>query len=118
MAAPKDPESKDVALLCGPTEDGGGTRILRARKGRVEAGEVRPTRDGQPLSGGELVRLRPREGVPVLCDVEVLHEPAEAPDPTGRPARVATDRYRENWDRIFGAGEAPKAKKSPDRTLN
>jgi hypothetical protein len=118
MAVPKDPESKDVALLCGPTEDGHGTRILRARQGRLEAGEVRPTKEGQPLSGGELVRLRPREGAPAVCDVEVLHEVKAAEENSGRPARVTNERYRENWDRIFGTRRAPKAKGSPDRSLN
>src|SRR4051812_25413813 len=102
MASPKDPETQDVALLCGPTEDGRGARILRARKGRVEAGEVRPVLEGKPLSGGELVRLSPREGAPALCDVEVLHEAPAAKDEAGRPARVSNERYRENWDRIFG----------------
>jgi hypothetical protein len=114
MSSPKDPETEDVALLCGPTEDGAGTRVLRARKGRVEAGIVRPAQEGRPLSGAEIVRLRPREGTPALCDVDVLHEPEPTPGPAGRPARIATDRYRENWDRIFGDPPEPL----PDRSLN
>src|SRR3954467_6047937 len=116
MTRPKDPETKDVALLCGPTEDGRGARILRARQGRVEAGEVRPVAEGKPVAGAELVRLSPREGTPALCDVEVLHEAAVAKDEPGRPARVASEHYRSNWDRIFGA--SPSREKRADRSLN
>ncbi len=105
---PKQSEpSYDLAFLHGPTEDGEGTKILRLRKGRVEAAEVRPARDGHPLNDRELVRLHPREQTPQLCDVEVLHEssadPAEeAPaKTTAGPARVSTRAYRLNWERIF-----------------
>ena len=49
--------SKDVAVLCGPTDDGKGAKILRAREGALEAGEIRPVKDGQPVNQGELVRL-------------------------------------------------------------
>jgi hypothetical protein len=59
-------------LLCGPTADGGGVAVLRAREGRVEVGEVRPLREGKPLGDGEIVRLRPRDGEASVCDVEVV----------------------------------------------
>jgi hypothetical protein len=95
------PKEQDVALVYAPTEDRQGARILRARRGTLEAGEVRPAREGQPILGREVVALKPRPGTPALCDVEVL-QPAEAA-PAGRPgpAQVATDEYRENWERIF-----------------
>ena len=124
MAQENKRGSRDVALLYAPTDDGKGARILRARDGNIEAGEVRPVKDGQPLQGGELVKLEPRPGAPCVCDVEVLHEarpressaPAAAPavEPLGRPAQVATEDYRVNWDRVFGA---PKRAK-PDKSLN
>jgi hypothetical protein len=106
--------SKDVALLYAPTEDGKGARILRSRDGNLEAGEVRPAKEGQPLSGAELVRLEPRPDAPCVCDVHVLHEAksssnsASPPESTGRPAQVATDDYRLNWDRVFGGAERTK----------
>jgi len=71
--SPKD-ESKpqDVVLLHSPTEDGEGIRVLRARQQHdesaraneeaacvVEVGEVRPLKEGKPISG-EVVRLKPR----------------------------------------------------------
>jgi len=115
---------RDVALLYAPTDDGKGARILRARDGNIEAGEVRPAKDGQPLQGAELVRLEPRSDAPSLCDVHVLHEakqrdttaPSSAPavEPTGRPAQVATEDYRVNWDRVFGASKRAKR----DTSLN
>jgi hypothetical protein len=125
MAQDSKPGSKDVALLYAPTDDGKGARILRSRNGNIEAGEVRPAKDGQPLQGAELVRLEPRADASCLCDVHVLHAgersdasapvPAPAVEPNGRPAQVATDDYRLNWDRVFGAAKRPK---KPDTSLN
>jgi hypothetical protein len=115
---------RDVALLYAPTDDGQGARVVRARNGSLETGEVRPVREGQPLTQGELVRLSPRADAPCVCDIEVLHATTPAPDPTadaaaesprGRPAQVASDDYRMNWDRIFG-GAARRAKR--DQSLN
>ncbi|HEX3774675.1 MAG TPA: hypothetical protein VHV51_09435 [Polyangiaceae bacterium] len=102
--------SPDVALIHGVTSDGG-YRILRARDNRLELGAVRPLREGTPIHG-EVVKLKPRENCPVLCDVEVqLKAPEQAGDRqvpapelnTARsgPAQVATDDYRKNWDAIW-----------------
>jgi hypothetical protein len=122
MAQPKKRGSRDVALLYAPTDDGKGARILRSRDGSLEAGEVRPAKEGQPLNGGELVKLDPRPEAPCICDVQVLHEgnrDAEGSSETrelsiGRPAQVATDDYRLNWDRVFGGAKRTKR----DGTLN
>ena len=123
MAESSKPAGRDVALLYAPTDDGKGARVVRARDGALETGEVRPVKDGQPINQGELVRLLPREGTPAICDVEVLHaspaseEPSASPEalPRGRPAQVANDDYRTNWDRTFGAS-ARRTK--GDRSLN
>src|SRR5215471_5554684 len=112
MAESESRSSQDVALLYAPTEDGTGARILRARNGAIETGEVRPAKEGQPFNNGELVRLRPRTGTPSLCDVEVLYRAApvsgEMPSAHGGtesesaaaglsgPAQVATESYRDN----------------------
>jgi hypothetical protein len=90
----------DVALLSGPTEDGEGARLLRFKHGEVYAGEVRPAREGQPLGQRELVRLRPLHDRVPLCAVDVLHAPDAQGERSG-PARVATERYRRNWDAVF-----------------
>ena len=121
MGESKKRASSDVALLYAPTDDGKGARVLRARDGLLEAGEVRPVKEGQPINRGEVVKLTPiRSGAPCLCNVEVLHAPeatgqapsaalpanladsARGAEANGRPAQVATDDYRDNWDRIFG----------------
>jgi len=92
----------DVLLLAGPTEDGEGFRVLRARDERLEMGEVRPLKDGKPLGAGEIVKLAPRAASPRVCDVEVLAR--IGPEPRGGgPPQVATAAYRESWERIFGA---------------
>jgi hypothetical protein len=107
--------SEDIAFLHSATEDGQGTRILRLRKGKVEAAEVRPVKEGQTINTQEVVRLHPRETTPRVCDVEVLHAPLveepEASEQSG-PARVSSKAYRENWDRIF-TSDATDKKKGP-----
>jgi len=112
--APAAPESSssDVALIHGVTPDGG-LQILRARENRLELGAVRPLREGTPITG-EVVKLRPRENCPVVCDVEVqlaapqqahdrqvANAPEEASSVRSGPAQVATDEYRKNWDAIW-----------------
>jgi hypothetical protein len=114
LMADEAPAPFDVVLLHGPTDDGAGTKIVRARPGKLEAGEIRPVREGQPINAGEVVTLKPREGAPRVCDVNVLHEAAAPQDVRGTgPAQVATRAYRDAWERIFGGEET-----NSDRALN
>jgi hypothetical protein len=122
----KKGKNEDVALICGRSEDGGSLSILRKRADRLELGTVQPLRQGKAIHG-EVVRLIPREGMPLLCDVEVEwagNQGASAGDSRAgdsqagdsragnssgnrpsvgvrRPAQVATDTYRRNWDTIW-----------------
>jgi hypothetical protein len=98
-------DSKDVALIHGKTPDGEGLKILRRRENRLELGAVHPLKEGVPITG-EVVTLTPRPDFPLLCDVKTeLAAPKATPDvaapPRHGPAQVATDQYRENWDRIW-----------------
>ncbi len=120
-------EGFDVALIGDATDDGGGRKVLRLRPDGVAVGEVRPLREGQPIQG-EVVQLKPREGAPWVCDVDVAvpapqlapstaaSTPAprvEAPPAERRsgPAQVATAAYRDSWERIFGEAGAPGRRK-------
>jgi hypothetical protein len=100
-----EPSGKDLALIHGRTADGAGLRIIRRREDRIELGAIRPLQEGVPIAG-EVVSLTPRPEFPLLCDVKV-ELPANAPEadvaaPSRHgPAQVATDQYRENWDRIW-----------------
>jgi hypothetical protein len=101
----KQEDTFDLILVHGVTLDGEGAHVLRARPGRLEAGEVRPLHPGRPLvPGGEVVRLVCREGAPVY-DVKVEYQ-VPATEPTTRspsgPAQVATRAYRDSWERTFG----------------
>jgi hypothetical protein len=115
----------DVAIVCGVSDDGQGVDVIRRRGERLEAGTVRRLEQGKPIHG-EVVRLRPREQFPMICDVEVEmpapghsssgHSPPEPLSPgqlssgaatTGRPAQVATETYRKNWDAIYGRSKKP-----------
>jgi hypothetical protein len=100
--APDEKDDLDVVLLGRATDDGEGAKVLRARRGHVETGEVRPLREGKPLTAGEVVSLKKRDDSTALYDVKVEHvvEPARA---GVGPAQVATKAYRESWERVFGA---------------
>jgi hypothetical protein len=119
---PETDEAPDVVLLHSPTPDGAGVRVLRAREGRIEAGEVRPAREGQPLHAGELVTLTPRDETPALCDVKVQYKAPAAKAPKAAseasaalshrgPALVNSSAYRDRWEEIFGTART-------DRSLN
>ncbi len=99
----------------GPTSDGGGVNVLRARKQRLEIGTMRPLEHGRPING-EVVKLTPRPEMPHLYDAETeFTAPSptnEAGDPASSaasteacgnagPAQVASDTYRKNWDAIW-----------------
>jgi len=124
---PPSPEKRDldVAIVCGVSDDGQSVDVIRRRGERLEAGTVRRLEQGKPIHG-EVVRLRPREQFPMICDVEVeMPAPGQSsPEQsssgqsptgamtTGRPAQVATETYRKNWDAIYGRS------KKPDPLLN
>jgi hypothetical protein len=104
-AKPEGPPAppRDVVFVRGPSDDGQGVNILRLRDDRVETGELRAAKDGQPIHG-ELVKLEQRPEHERLYDVEVLAEAPHAPalGPRKGPAKVATEAYRDGWDQIFG----------------
>jgi hypothetical protein len=112
-----DGDGFDVVLVHSKTADGEGARVLRARPGRLEAGEVRPMREGQSLTpGGDVVRLvRRTEAAAPVYDVHVEYQVPAAPETAAEaksgPAQVATHAYRESWERTFGP-------RKHDRTLN
>ena len=83
-------------------------QVLRAREGHLEAGEVRPIREGQPLIAGELVTLTPRAASPAICDVKVHCRAPSTASSSGPvdgehkgPALVNSPEYRDHWDGIF-----------------
>ncbi len=122
---------RDVVLVHGLTEDRKGLRVLRAREQSIEAGEVRPLKEGQPITN-DVVRLHPREGAPFVYDVETTYacRPVASAESTQSlrergsevrqqaslahpgPARVASQAYRENWDAIWA--KAPLGKGSSE----
>ena len=123
MSAQAKPK-KDVALIHGVTEDRRGLHVLRYRNEQLESGTVRPLVHGRPIHG-EVVRLAPRPEQPLVCDVETQldttpgAEPAPASEPADAapsaepvaasavaarrgPAQFTSERYRRNWNSVFG----------------
>jgi hypothetical protein len=96
----------DVLWVGDPSDDGSAARVLRMRDDRIETGELRAAKDGQPVVG-ELVKLSRRTEHERLFDVEVLARgpaPARADTAASRPALVNSDAYRAGWESIFGVG--------------
>lgn len=106
MSDETDKVDGDVMVMLGKSEDGH-LRALRARQGEVAVAELRELKEGQPVTGDEIISLKEREGSPVLWDVEVVHELRDRKQAEARahkgPAQVASAAYRDNWDAIFGA---------------
>jgi hypothetical protein len=102
--------------------------LLRFRGDRVQAGEIRPVREGQPLGKGELVRLKPLHRDLPVCEIDVLHSSTEGePEQTEQtegarsstgPVRVSTGRYRRNWSVVFGRKQPADAADEPDYSVN
>jgi hypothetical protein len=103
-------KDKDVVFLHSPTEDGEGAHVLRARRGNLETGEVRPLKEGKAVGVGEIVALHPRPDAPRVCDVTVAYAPPKRG--SSGPAQVASRAYRDEWERIFGA--KPKGAGAPN----
>jgi hypothetical protein len=101
---------EDVALVCGVSDDGHSVDIIRKRGERIETGTVRRLEPGKPIHG-EVVRLKPREHAPLVCDVEVeLAAPSTNAEPSSSgPAQVATESYRKNWDAVYGRSKKPRS---------
>lgn len=91
------------------TEDKKGLKVIRARPDGIEAGEMRPLVEGQPITS-DIVRLTPRAGAPYICDVQTEFSASHAQRPNTKgsdlaarsgPAQVANHAYRTNWDTIW-----------------
>lgn len=106
MADDPEPKDSDVLLVHSPTDDGQGARVIRAREGAVEVGELRAVKQGAPLVSGEVVKLEPRPESPRLFNVQVQYK-VPAASPHAGPARVTSSAYRRNWDTVFGKQELP-----------
>lgn len=131
-AQSKLPKNDDVLLIHGLSEDGESCSVLRKRGNKLEAGVVRPMKEGRPIEG-DVVKLRPIPEMPLVFNVEVQYSARGADDvaseitdtsPTessegqetehaearerfehvrgNRPAIVATEQYRNGWDTIWG----------------
>jgi hypothetical protein len=103
----------DIALVLG--KDAEGLHILRRRseESPIEAGLLRPMREGKPISG-EVVSLTQRQDVPMIFDVKSEFSTdvaaGERPAVDG-PAQVASDAYRRGWDAVWGSRRG-------DRSIN
>ena len=103
---------KDLALVFGPSADGEGFNVLRRRAEStdIEAGTLKPLKDGHAIVG-EVVRLSPREEGPFVFDCETDEElsTVRSSQMLAGPAQVASEDYRRGWDAIWGTRARPSA---------
>ena len=105
-APPSTTAPVDVMYVHAPTESGEGFHVLRQRQERIEVGQIRGLREGEPIHG-EVVRLKQRSGHERLFDVDVLVDAPSRREHDG-PPQVVSESYRHNWDAIFGRSAQPK----------
>ena len=111
--------SNDVVLLHSPTADGEGIQALRARDERLEIAEIRPLKEGQPITSGEVVCLRPRKEAPFICDVEkVFQAEPSAAAPRNGPARVSSSDFRRGWEVVFKQSATRRRRAPKKQDLN
>lgn len=91
--------SDDEEIKVGPLIAPGEHAAYRRRGEEIETGVVRTMKDGQPITeGAELVQVKTNKGCDMNCGG--WHE-AKSVYKNG-PAQVATPKYRDGYDRIFG----------------
>ena len=102
-APAKADEPEDVVLIHGRADDGA-LKILRKKGDELSAGELRPLETGKPIQG-DVLKLRPRKEMPLLCDVEEEVKLPSTPR-AEKPAKVASDQYRAGWEKLWGRRRA------------
>jgi hypothetical protein len=113
-ASASPPDAKDMVMIHSPHDDGQGYNVLRMREGAVELGAIRNIREGAPIHG-DVVSLSQRKEHERLYNVETLvKSPRPADASRHGPAQVATDRYRTNWDNIFGKAPTSGGNDAPN----
>jgi len=90
-------DGKDYLVLGSVDETGGRRCVIHRADHRIEQGRVFPLRDGQPVQHALVVNAPDEHG-----RLEVVAEII-----TNGPPKVVSNKYREGWDRIFGAPEEP-----------
>jgi hypothetical protein len=107
-------DAKDVVMIHSPHDDGQGYNVLRVRDGSVELGAIRNIREGAPIHG-DIVSLSQRKENERLYNVETLVKAPRALEPARHgPAQVATEKYRTNWDNIFGKTNSSSGNDAPN----
>jgi hypothetical protein len=101
-------------MIHSPHDDGQGYNVLRMRDGSVELGAIRNIREGAPIHG-DVVSLTQRKEHDRLYNVETLVKAPRPSEPSRHgPAQVATDKYRTNWEQIFGKPRLPDGNDAPN----
>ncbi len=109
-------KTDDLVLIHGLSEDGESCSVLRKRGNKLEAGVVRPMKEGRPIEG-DVVKLRPIPEVPLLFNVEVQYSsrgeegPAETTDAASKESAEIQEpvhaESREKLEQGFGRGNRP-----------
>jgi hypothetical protein len=88
-------------IVLGPETPHGQACIRHRPDESIHVGVLRSVKEGVPIvAGAELVKVRPAgDGT---YDVTSIYGGSSEESSNG-PAQVATDEYRDGWDRVFGS---------------
>ncbi len=87
---------RDMAFIIGPQSPDGSIPALRVNEDGVTVGYFTLLRDGESLSGREVISLGKRNGPGY--EVETLYDGRTSP---GGPAMVNSQAFRSGWDSVF-----------------
>jgi hypothetical protein len=100
------PKSGDT-LYVGPGIDGVHPCVTKTADNQHVPGRVRALKHGENIIGEALITQPTDEpGIYKVVDTIQGQAAPETPKATNGPAQVATDEYRDGWERIFGAKPA------------
>lgn len=105
---------RDLVLISRVDRTRNEIHVLKPVPDGIEEAVLRVVEEGTPLNG-DLVRLHPHGGSPLLAELEVVMRHPDRPR-GGRahegPPMVASEAYRRGWDSIFGV--RPTSKRDTD----
>lgn len=102
MSDDKSKPGRDCILPLAKTESGDFYAVRHTADHRFETARMRPLKDGAAINGQRVVFAK--QSTDGILDVVGEYAPRG-----GGPAQVATDDYREGWERIFGGKEVASA---------
>jgi len=96
---------KEHIVLLEPPSEEGSEALLVSDDGTVEHGHLGGVKEGQNLNGMDMIQLAPHRNSPMVWSVKDRMSFRSEEGSKG-PAKVTSKAFRDNYDLIFGDGDA------------